>query len=485
MAGILDTPLDLDKLSPAQWALLEDLQGNILKGHGRDHAAHIFLHFDSADGAKECLKRLRGLITSAGDQVRVWQRLRSSKAATQADPGLHTISGQLFLSLALSCKGYEKLGINPDSIPQDPAFKAGMRGRPSLQDPPPEQWTMLKKDGGKALEEIHALVIVSCDTPEVTKLYKDMIVRRSAPHARELGTETGRALRNAARQRIEHFGYVDGMSSPVFVLQDLEGSQNTWNPLSPPSVVLERCHGGDENSFGSYLVFRKLEQNPRMFAGLEIALGKAAGKTSDEAGAMVIGRKKDGTSLTLSSATPSNPPSNDFDYRNDTHGNVCPFNAHARKLNPRGATIPSDPQQGVGGERQHWIVRRGIPYGARKDDPTKPASPESLRERPEWGQVGLLFMCYQRSIETQFEELQSHWANDAWFPLEPTEKLKGVDPLIGSRDTREMENGKPLLQQPLWPSRSGNMVPFEIPQCVRLQGGEYFFVPSISFIRKL
>jgi Dyp-type peroxidase family len=337
-------------------------------------------------------------------------------------------------------------------------------------------------EGINERKEIHALVVVACDTAEITEAYSNLLMSRLPEGVHKLAIETGRMWRNAQNQPIEHFGYVDGASSPVFLLQDMEGKQNSWKPsLSPLSLVLDRCPAGDANSFGSYLVFRKLEQNPRMFAEMEVELGKALDMSDDEAGALVVGRRKDGTSVMIEPSTSPGSPTNDFDYSADRDGTTCPLHAHARKLNPRGGTLPDDLRKGVEWERPHWIVRRGMPYGTRRDNPAKPALPQ---DRPGWGKVGLLFMCYQSSIKTQFELLQGKWANDPTFPGEQS-GFKGVDPLIGARATSQRREGRVLQEAPLYRSRSGKPVRFHVRSCVRLQGGEYFFVPSISFFRKL
>jgi len=84
---------------------------------------------------------------------------------------------------------------------------------------------------------------------------------------RVLGIERGRLYRNADGNTIEHFGFVDGRSRPLLREIDVEkelanGGSAHWDPAFPMRQVLSFDPGAREpNAFGSYLVFRKLEQN--------------------------------------------------------------------------------------------------------------------------------------------------------------------------------------------------------------------------------
>src|SRR5919197_2688172 len=97
-APIPDTPESLRKSPNMLKGLqdsLENLQGNILRGYGRRHALHFFLRFkvDKQAEVKRWLKGLAPRITSAYDQLDRAERSR------------------LFMSVFLSAKGYEYLGL--------------------------------------------------------------------------------------------------------------------------------------------------------------------------------------------------------------------------------------------------------------------------------------------------------------------------------------------------------------------------------------
>lgn len=113
---------------------------------------------------------------------------------------------------------------------------------------------------------------------------------------------------------------------------------------------------------GSFLVFRRLQQDVAAFNKFVENMSTEAGMKSDLLGAKLIGRWKSGAPL-IRAKEEDNPPigndeftSNHFSYVNpeptikltqavgnqeipgvegDSEGKICPFAAHVRKLNPR------------------------------------------------------------------------------------------------------------------------------------------------------
>jgi deferrochelatase/peroxidase EfeB len=213
-------------------------------------------------------------------------------------------------------------------------------------------------------------------------------------------------------------------------------------------------------------VFRKLEQHVRAFKEYEQQFAQALGLTGEDvkrAGALVMGRFEDGTPVVLR-GTPgmSVPVSNNFTYEADPDGGKCPLQAHIRKVNPRQQDVPR-------------IVRRGITYGKREKEPQD--NPR-LEELPV-GDVGLLFMCFQRNIAQQFEVLQYLYASD---PRIPGKQEPGIDPIIGQPGG----NGVGQLKWPArWNDPREKHKPFDFHSFVTLKGGEYFFAPSIHFLKKI
>ena len=122
------------------------------------------------------------------------------------------------------------------------------------------------------------------------------------------------------------------------------------------------------------------------------------------------------------------------------------------------------------------MARRGIPFGHRNvDTELDPISEQT----PENG-VGLLFMSYQASIQGQFEFIQGTWVNSAAFPSTGT----GIDPIIG-----QSAAGAPPSQRSYeLPQTYGTPLPAvqsNFDQFVTMKGGEYFFAPSITFLKSL
>ncbi|CAN5395880.1 Dyp-type peroxidase [soil metagenome] len=450
-------------------AMLADLQGNILKGHGRHATRHIFLEF-SRDQARsrKFIRDLSTLIVSAHEQLR------------QADAHKLTgISGGPLVAFFLSFEGYQALGAEA-LAPADEAFRLGMRARVDiLADPPKAE---LDEDYQGAL---HAMVLIAGDpddpdswTSNVVDDVETKILNLLGGGGRVVAAEAGRAIFNAAGGGLEHFGYVDGRSQPLLLVEDIEkeeaveGGIDHWDPTSTLEQVLVKDPGSpSDTGFGSYFVFRKLEQNVRKFdAIIEDGLGDELG-IGDLAGAMIVGRWEDGTSVELfGSPGHVNPISNNFNYSGDPDGLRCPVHAHVRKTNPRGET--GDPA-----EHRHLMARRGIPYG-RRDSIVDP------QDKPE-GDVGLLFMAYQSDIARQFEFTQALWANNPDFvrPLVRPGPQTGLDPTIGQV---QPPGTRPPLQLPkAWDNAGAGTLAKSLPAFVTMKGGEYFFAPAKSTLASL
>src|SRR5262249_11318576 len=152
-----------------------------------------------------------------------------------------------------------------------------------------------------------------------------------------LAIERGFVLRTAEDKPIEHFGYVDGRSNPRILKDEIEREEKrAWDPSAPLAQLLASDpFNSAPDTFGSFFVFRKLEQNVRGFNQGVRELAARLQMDGALAGAMVVGRFKDGTPVTLAQQSGLTDV-NDFNYRDDREARKCPFHAHIRKANQRG-----------------------------------------------------------------------------------------------------------------------------------------------------
>ena len=479
----LTKPLNLATADADEKAMLAQLQGNILKSHGRPHTANLFLRFDPAHAAA-ARKYLKSLVTAkllvpAGEQLKLAAQVRVARRASKK------LITPPFVACLLSQGGYQALGLAGSAIPPDPAFRGGMKSRKALlNDPAPTTWD------GTYQGAVHAMILVGGDhngkKPSAGSKQVDAAVAQltsllPAAGVQVLGIERGRAYRNANNDGIENFGYVDGRSQPLMLQEDItreeqnsDGTVN-WNPAFPLSQVLVRDPAvADPNAFGSYLVFRKLEQNVREFKKAETSLGKALHQLDKSfnpelAGAMMIGRFEDGTPVLLQRGDGMHHPvPNDFDFSGDQAGLKCPFHAHIRKTNPRGDTTRMLGESAAS-ERAHLMARRGITYGDRVQDDEM-----EFTDKPSRG-VGLLFMSYQSNLQNQFEFIQKVWANAEGFVAPGT----GVDPVIGQGGTVKHKS------RSRWGAPNAKIIERRFADFVTLKGGEYFFAPSLPFFSAL
>jgi Dyp-type peroxidase family len=457
MAIELKQPLTWSQAKGDALTMLDQLQPNILKGHVRDHLSVMLLQFGDRSDAKDFLS---GLVNARPRLMKSAKKALEEAAAFKR----HGTPGTPYVGVGLSFEGYQALGIAAAKIPADAAFRRGMRAsttRQALTDPDVSEWEQPYQGA------IHAIVLVGDKTAGSMQARRREVRRRLPASATVLGEERGRPVTDRLRG-IEHFGYVDGRSQPLFLTEDVDDERATkdgttvWDPAFPLGQVLVAEPGAPATRFGSYLVFRKLEQNVQRFKVEEerMAHQLGLGDEHERAGAMLIGRFEDGTPVTLQGADGADSPvMNDFNYESDPDGLKCPHYAHVRKVNPRRSTAAA---------RRHLMARRGQTYGVRTDDVTNEDVDPSTR--PADG-VGLLFMALNSSLGDQFEYTQRRLANhgDATSP---------VDPVIGQGPRRR-------LRSPTAWGGTKTKTTDPIQQAVTMKGGEYFFMPSLGFLRSL
>ncbi len=490
MAVTLSKPIAWKAARPDDRAMLETLQPNILKPHTREFLTILFLRFLDRAEAASLLRELATDGIVPAPMKSAWKHFEEVEAFHE-----HKTPGTSHVGLGLTKKGYDALGIAAANQPADPSFQRGMAHnatQAALQDPDVDSWE------GHFKQEVHAAILVGDQLASARDAalarVQDMITAR--PSIVVLAQQKGNGLHNRNGDGIEHFGYVDGRSQPLFLVEDVlaemlksDGTTN-WDPGFGPgrAIVPDPAAPDPALQFGSYFVFRKLEQNVRAFKTKEKALAEALGLApADEelAGAMIVGRFEDGTPLvTQSSDGNHSPVPNDFTYDSDPGGGKCPLFGHIRKMNPRGSGGFESHEE----ERLHIMARRGLTYGVRTDDPNDGA----IMNKPE-KDVGLLFMAFNASLAEQFEFVQMNWANFAGFPQlpgpneiggHPASSLPpGLDLIIGNGPRPNIDC--PLVWGADYKVAAEHKTAPPIDETVTMRGGEYFFMPSLAFLRSL
>lgn len=535
-------PIDTCNISDQIEHLLDDIQGNTLKSHGRVFSVFLFLQFDTSDPSEteysRKIKEIKTWISSLAEQV-----VSALKQQSQAARYQSTSYSEPFLTFSLSFKGYEALKLfGPDNKENlfkrlflDDPFEKGMKfsGKTAKLTKLGDNLNTWEQE---YKENLHAVVLLADSNHE--QLYQR--VKKLSEEVKDkpikiVKIEAGCVRKNGDEQSVEPFGFPDNISQPLFFLKDINKVQrNNWDPCAKLGLVLTVDPFGSKfsqnsyhYSYGSFLVFRKLEQNVEGFNQkiTEIAqqlsyegdTRSSAEEREDLARAFVVGRYRKGGYPVYSKDLKE---LNDFNYGigkefESDSALKCPFNAHIRRMNPRGVkgqdqsgyvhsgkSYNKSPEE----QRNARIVRRGLPYGLPKDtsylseltqknlenykDLIKELSvlKEDLKITLEDNE-GILFCCFQSRIENQFYLLQVNYGNDP--DLGPNKEGNfGLDSLIGQ--PREREDTKPI--QGWWPKEWGNAdgkLKFEDLEAARFshyvipRGGEYFFTPSISFLKSL
>ena len=451
-------PLNLPEREMEQASVdLADIQGNVLRGYTHRCAAYIFLRIDDVARAKALLKRMMPSITSG--------------VPWGPTPPATTIQ------VALTYTGLERLGV-PSEILATFAeeFRQGMATRAeSLGDRgscSPAHW-----EPGLGTGEAHVLVTVwAVDNARLDAIREEL---------RQIGAEAGATtVVNETRAEAhpsgrDHFGFFDGIAQPA-----VEGSgtvgrpgdgqpdgRGGWRDVATGEFLhgyvdedgnLPQAPAAPFHLNGTYVVYRKLQMHVAAFRKFLADTGRHYPGGEEKLAAKIVGRWRDGTPLTLSPDAPNpevvNDPKriNNFSYRDDPIGLVCPRGAHIRRANPRDAQGFFDGRL----TNRHRIIRRGRPYG--------PPLPGGVFE-DDGQDRGLVFVCFNANTWRQFETIQRLWIDDG-------------DPL-GLGPTKDFLAGTPHDKCTMTIPGSPPFFLCPQPQFVTTRGGEYLYQPSISALR--
>jgi Dyp-type peroxidase family len=471
---------------------LADIQGDILEGLPKNYENFIFFKIASSISFKQLAKIwVLRTITSA-DQVHD-QELASDLRKRRGQKAYESFQG---LNLGITNAGLNRLmGAGRPKL--DPAFERGADGPntiEALNDPLKSRW--LPNFVSDRIDGV--FIITGLDLSSVN-IQSNELLRSLGSSISVVYSEMAK-VRPGAERGHEHFGFLDNISQPG-IRGLTQGPNAIYNPdqglrdqdLIWPGEFVFGYPGQDPEDAhkqgppppmaarwmrnGSYMIFRRLEQKVpefRRFVGEQAA---RLGMDPQLLSARMVGRWKSGAPLELAPLRDNAglgrdaKRNNDFEFGVDPFQRKCPYAAHIRKAYPRDDT-PSKAEV-----QRHRIIRRGIPFGPE----VEPGETVTRHSR------GLMFVCYQTSIERQFEFIQRSYSNNPDFVSGKTRPgggglvKPGFDPIIGQAPgggAREMD--EPYPNYPAGNRRTTLAIPH---QFVILTAAAYFFMPSITALR--
>ena len=496
----------------------DDVQSNVIRSVNPDQAHYLFFRIVDAARARRLIAALvdpppadpaaeGSLVAAPPDDRRFWSEARAHRYDAE---GNRRVAGTTW-NIAFTWPGLDALGLDRntlDSFPED--FRDGMAARAErlgdTGDSAPEHW-----DGWLGSRAVHGVLVVSLqaapaeaeaagdDLPARLEVgmarlpaggtlagrpaIDDLVDDLADSGLRILHTEVGERIASPLdpRHRIEHFGFRDGISQP-FAGVELDAPRQpppgggtarpggSWDPVAKGELLLgwpdedglmqARPAHADLRLNGTYMVFRKLEQDVVGFRRYLAEHGAATGRESLLA-AQMMGRWPDGTSLVKSPDGPTQGGDdraiNDFRYgAEDPRGVACPLGSHVRRLNPRDSNNRDE-------ARRHRIWRRSITYG----DFLPYGAPGDGKSR------GILFVAMCARLDQQFEFLQTRWINTGEFIGQAG---IGRCPITGA-NRGDVEDSFAVAGRP---------APYShVPRFVTVRGGDYFFVPSLPALARL
>jgi deferrochelatase/peroxidase EfeB len=460
-----------------------DIQGNILRGYRKPCVRHLILEVTDRSEAR---RWLAACVSGRGNAPQI-----TTEEPWETKP-------DTTFNIGITFEGLRALGVAQSSLDSFPTeYREGMTVRATklgdVGDSAPGKWP----DPFDKPQRIHLIATIYAD--DVAQL--DRLKQQALGGTRGfnlLGQRDGFCFDGD----FVHFGYTDNISQPKFAEIHNAADLSDPQPFAPLGTVLLGYDTNFEGLVwrvpdpvalghnGTFNAFRILEQDVEGFedyldeaadelmkhpggeellpAGAESSIGPGLSRRAalrEVVAAHMCGRWRDGTPMALSPDRPDPSVSRtNFDYDDQVrfpNGTRCPYGAHVRRTNPRGAIIV---QRVANFSRR--LIRRGMPYGSAYD-PNNAATREAER--------GLLGNFIGASLGAQFEAMACDWVNVGL--LDP--RVTGSnDPLIGAN---AVETGWFDLLL-----KSGATIRLRsVPRFVTTRGGAYTFLPSLAAIRYL
>jgi Dyp-type peroxidase family len=444
-----------------------NVQGNILKGFNKPHMRLIFFNFSNLNASKKWLRLVADRIPNTQDLIMASKEFKEKRKKDKTYRPQET-----WLHISLSARGIKKLGKNLHLFNSDP-FVKGMKKRADFLGDygknSPKNWI----EPFKTIGVDGVLIIASDQIDDADAAVINAIVEATEMGITVAGIQKGTGITNEQGKNVEHFGFRDGVSQPLVKGIDTKVKEND-DIFEANDFVLS---GADDvwMNEGSFLVFRRLQQDVNGFWNFVRKTSKVVGLSPEQLASKFVGRWDSGAPLArYPNSDPKCPASseeNDFEFvmrengqPDDPRGVKTPRFSHIRKVYPRDDGL-STPDKNEEESDKHRILRRGIPYGTQISDAAN-------TDR------GLLFMCYQKDISLQFEYIQRKFSNNPRFPRPDQGILHGHDPIIG---LPKGVAGKGFAN--IFLPHKKNVLMQGLNQWVITTGGEYFFSPSISSLK--
>jgi Dyp-type peroxidase family len=429
---------------------LDDIQSGVLRPRPAPYAAtYLVFRIDDPAAGRALLGRLGSVVASA------------------AHPKSPAADAETWVSVALTYRGLEVLGVPQDSLDSFAwEFRQGMAARAKALgdtgESAPEHW---EKPLGTA--DVHIVLVgVSPDQVRLeAALSRCRAVYETLRGVELIWRQDCRALASGKEQ----FGFRDGIGYPAIEGSPLPGTNTREEPLKAGEFVLGYT---DETGGlppmprpdvlgrnGTYVVFRKLHQRVAEFRRY-LKESSRDEEEEERLAAKMMGRWRSGAPLAICphhddpelGADPAR--NNDFLFADDPTGYKTPPGCHIRRVNPRDASV-------AGVVRLHRMLRRGTVYG--------PELPTGVLE-DDGVDRGLMFTFVGAHPGRQFEFVQSEWVNGGEFLGMGDTK----DPIVGAHDGSDSYS---IPKRPI-PRRVRGL-----PRFVVTRGGEYGFMPGLRALR--
>jgi Dyp-type peroxidase family len=473
---------------------VNEIQGDLLVGMHKN--AELFLFFKIADAAR--FKALaRGYVVGRLTHLRTVQdREDNVEARHRGNVSRGGRMPWLGMNLGFTKEGLTQLlGANRPRM--SPAFERGADDPETiaaLDDPPLSQWLPSFRS-----DRVDGVFLIAGPNESFVTSHSHALCARLGGAIKTVYSEMGTARPGRERGH-EHFGFLDNISQPGIrgitrpsnptyaPNEGLPGQDLIWpgefvfgypgqDPKDPVKAGPPPEMAAPWMKNGSFMVFRRLKQKVPEFRKFVAAQAARLGMDRELLAARMVGRWKSGAPLELAPLR-DNPAlgadenrNNDFAYSDDPFQRKCPYAAHIRKAYPR------DDTGNAAEAKRHRIIRAGLPFGPE----VEPGETTTRNSR------GLMFVCYQTSIERQFEFIQRGYADNPDFvggkvrPDNGSPVTPGFDPIIGQapgNGAREMD--EPYPNYPAGNRRTKLDMPH---QFVVLTAAAYFFMPSITALR--